>query len=178
MKDQVKVKKSIVISNRRIIQAVIGIIVFIAIQFYHISLWYALLAGVITGLIFGKVFCRWMCPLGFIMEVFMNINPEEKFKQTYQYHKLGCPIAWISGVLNKISIFKVQFDDSDCTHCGACDKACYISTFNNDFSIHKEGKKDPAKQFSCSKCLQCVQVCPNDSLKYSFRNIKFLKYKN
>ncbi len=159
-----------VISNRRIIQAIIGVIVFIAIQFFNISLWYALLAGVIAGLIFGKVFCRWMCPLGFIMEVFMNINPEEKFKQTYQYHKLGCPIAWISGILNKISIFGINFTGNDCTHCGVCDKACYISTLNNEFSLHKKGKKNPAEQFSCSKCLQCVAVCPSDSLKYNFRN--------
>ena len=165
-------KKYSIISNRRIIQAIIGVILFIGIQYYHISLWYVLLAGVITGLIFGKVFCRWMCPLGFIMEVFMNINPEEKFRQTYQYHKLGCPIAWISGVLNKVSIFNISFDDSNCKHCGACDKACYISTLNKDFSLHQKDKKDPSQQFSCSKCLQCVVACPKDSLKYKFQKLK------
>lgn len=167
-----KAKAHPVISKRRIIQAVIGVILFIVIKHFNISLWYVLLLGVITGLIFGKVFCRWMCPLGFIMEVFMNINPEEKFRQTYQYHKLGCPIAWISGILNKISILKVSFDGSNCKHCGVCDKACYISTLNKDFSLHQKDKKNPSQQFSCSKCLQCVTACPQDSLKYKFQKLK------
>jgi polyferredoxin len=161
-----------VIAKRRIIQAIIGVILYFATQYFHISLWYVLIFGTLTGLIFGKVFCRWMCPLGFIMEVFMNMNPEEKFKQTYQYHKLGCPIAWISGVLNKLSILKIHFDDSDCKQCGACDKACYISTLNEDFSLYKKDKKNPSRQFSCSKCLQCVAACPKGSLKYKFQKIK------
>ena len=165
-------KKHPVISKRRIIQLIIGGALFLLIHYFNISLWYVLILGTLTGLIFGKVFCRWMCPLGFIMEVFMNMNPEDKFRQTYQYHKLGCPIAWISGVLNKISIFKINFKASDCTHCGACDKACYISTLNTEFSLHQEGKKNPGEQFSCSKCLQCVTVCPNDSLKYNLRKFK------
>ena len=96
-----KKKKHIIISKRRIIQAIIGGVLFYFVHYFNISLWYVLGLGIITGLIFGKIFCRWMCPLGFVMEVFMNMNPEEKFKQTYQYHKLGCPIAWISGVDRK-----------------------------------------------------------------------------
>lgn len=167
-----QVAKHPIISKRRIIQATIGVMLYLTVEYFNISLWYVLIFGALTGLIFGKVFCRWMCPLGFIMEVFMNINPEEKFRQTYQYHKLGCPIAWVSGFLNKVSFFKVSFDESSCKHCGACDKACYISTLNKDFSLHQKGKKNPAGQFSCSKCLQCVAVCPKDSLKY-----KFLKFK-
>ena len=175
MKAKVKAKKgksSVVISNRRIIQAVIGAFVFIAIQYYHISLWYVLGVGVFTGLIFGKVFCRWMCPLGFFMEVIMNINPEEKFRQTYQYHKLGCPIAWISGLLNKISIFNIKFDETSCKNCGICDKACYISSLNKEFSLYKKDKKNPSTQYSCSKCLECVDACPQNSLKYRFKKIK------
>ena len=167
-----KSKNHFFISKRRIIQALIGVGLYIAIQYFQISLWYVLALGIFTGLIFGKIFCRWMCPLGFIMEVFMNINPEEKFRQTYQYHKLGCPIAWISGLLNRISIFNISFDESSCTNCGACDKACYISTLNKDFSLHKSDKKNPSRQFSCSKCLQCVAACPKDSLKYKFQKLK------
>jgi polyferredoxin len=158
-KIKIKAKKSHpIISKRRLIQAIIGGVMFYIIHYFDISLWYVLILGTITGLVFGKVFCRWMCPLGFIMEVFMNMNPEEKFKQTYQYHKLGCPIAWVSGFLNKISIFGINFNQNDCTHCGLCDTACYISTLNKDFSLHKQEKKNPATQLSCSKCLLCVEV--------------------
>ncbi|MCK5196931.1 MAG: 4Fe-4S binding protein, partial [Spirochaetales bacterium] len=30
--------------------------------------------GSITGVIFGKVFCRWMCPIGLLMEVHRGIR--------------------------------------------------------------------------------------------------------
>jgi polyferredoxin len=46
--------------------------------------------------VFGKVFCRWVCPLGLMMEFMMGMSPDGKIKGMYQYHKIGCPIAWIS----------------------------------------------------------------------------------
>ena len=70
-----------------IILAVSGISLYLAISYLHISLWWILLAGIITGLIFGKVFCRWVCPMGLIMELLMGMSPEGKIKQMYMYHK-------------------------------------------------------------------------------------------
>jgi polyferredoxin len=89
------------------------------------------------------------------------------FQQTYQYHKLGCPIAWISGVLNKVSLFKVRLDSASCAACGLCDKACYISTLESSrFSLYEADKERPGEAFACSKCLACVSACPSGSLKY------------
>ena len=155
------------ISKRTIFLAIIGVLMYIAISRYNISLWYILIFGVITGVVFGKVFCRWLCPMGFLMEIVMSLNPDGKFSQMYQYHKLGCPIAWISGYLNKFSIFKIKLNIDTCKNCGLCDKQCYISTLEpQKYSLYKETKINPGNSYSCSKCLKCVEVCPNGSLGY------------
>lgn len=155
--------------KRRWIQAAFGAAVFAGFYYFNISLWWLLGAGAVTGIVFGKVFCRWMCPMGFLMELMTGMGGgDSSFQQTYQYHKLGCPIAWISGALNKVSLFKVRLDPASCASCGLCDKACYISTLEpSRFSLFKEEKERPGEAFSCSKCLACVSACPSGSLKYA-----------
>lgn len=155
-----------IITNRRIVQAAIGALIFAAVYFFQISLWVVLGIGAVTGIVFGKVFCRWMCPLGFIMELLMGSDPDSKQQQMYNYHKLGCPIAWISGYLNRFSLFRIKRDPNSCINCGICDKNCYIASLNKEFSLFKKGKETPATQFSCSKCLACVEKCPTGSLNY------------
>jgi polyferredoxin len=91
----------ILADKRIVILSLLGGTLYYAVSQYHISLWYVLLAGVLLGAIFGKVFCRWVCPLGLIMEFLMGMNKDSKIRAMYQYHKIGCPIAWISGWLNR-----------------------------------------------------------------------------
>ena len=157
----------LLISKRVIILAVIGALQYIGISYLHISLWYILGFGILTGFVFGKVFCRWMCPMGFIMELLLGRNSDSKFSQMYQYHKMGCPIAWVSGYLNKFSLFKIKLNIDTCKNCGLCDKQCYISTLEPaKYSLYKSEKLNSGDSYSCSKCLKCVEVCPNGSLKY------------
>ena len=155
------------VSKRFIILTVSGVALFLAISLFNISLWYVLLAGVTLGLIFGKVFCRWICPMGLIMELLLSISPDGKFRQMYQYHKLGCPIAWISGFLNRFSLFKIELNRESCKNCGICDEKCYIVAMEPaKFSLYKPKWIRPGDSYACSKCLECVAVCPNDSLTY------------
>lgn len=157
----------ILVSKRFIILSVLGVTLYLAISNFHISLWYILIAGVVLGVIFGKVFCRWVCPLGLIMELIMSMSPDGKFRQMYQYHKIGCPIAWISGWLNRFSLFKIELNAESCKNCGLCDKKCYIVSMEpNKFSLYKPSKEQPGISYTCSKCLECVAACPNGSLKY------------
>jgi polyferredoxin len=155
----------LIISKRIVILAVLGALVFIASHYYHISLWYIVLFGIGTGFIFGKVFCRWMCPIGFMMELLMGGSAQ--FGSMYQYHKVGCPIAWVSGFLNKWSLFRIKVNKDTCIKCGKCDKECYISTLEPaKFSLYKPEKMKSGDNYSCSKCLKCVAACPNGSLTY------------
>ncbi len=155
------------VDKRMILLSVFAVATYISVSYYQISLWYILLAGIVLGVVFGKVFCRWVCPMGLIMEWIMGMNPEGKWKQMYQYHKIGCPIAWISGFLNKYSLFKIRINQSTCKNCGICDKECYIVAMEpQKFSLYKPQMIKPGESYTCSKCLKCVSKCPNQSLQY------------
>lgn len=157
----------LLVDKRVFILALLGVALYVAISVYHISLWWILLAGSIMGVVFGKVFCRWVCPMGLIMEIMMSMSADGKIRQMYQYHKLGCPIAWISGWLNRFSFFKIRLNEDTCKTCGVCDKKCYIVAMEpNKFSLYKPGKEKPGTSYTCSKCLECVAACPNGSLTY------------
>ena len=158
--------------NKRVsILAVIGISLYIVIGRYQISLWWVLAGGAVTGLIFGKVFCRWICPMGLIMELLMSAIPGGKIRQMYQYHKLGCPIAWVSGWLNKYSFLKIKLNADSCKNCGICDQKCYIVAMEpTKFSLYKPVLERPGNTYTCSKCLECIASCPNGSLKYGPEN--------
>ena len=160
----------LLISKRTIIQVAIAMVLYYSFTTYHLSLWWLLLVGAVVGLVFGKIFCRWMCPLGFMMELMMSMSPDNKLSQMYQYHKVGCPIAWVQGFLNRMSFLKIQFNADTCKSCGVCDKQCYIATLEPaKYSLYLPDKQRPGQSFSCSKCLSCVSVCKNGSLKYSFK---------
>lgn len=152
--------------NRKIIHGLVSALVIAAAMYLGISIWIIVLIGSVSGIIFGKVFCRWMCPLGFVMELTLGSNSSASNLQMYNYHKLGCPIAWVSGVMNRFSLFKIRKDSSKCTSCGVCDSNCYIATLNKEYSLYKDSKMNPATQYSCSKCLACVEKCPTKSLRY------------
>ncbi len=156
-----------IINKRFILLSVFGTTLYLSMSYFHISLWYILGAGIVSGFIFGKVFCRWICPVGLVMEILMSLNPNGKVKQMYQYHKLGCPIAWVSGLLNRYSLFRIKIDTASCLNCGLCDKQCYISTLEPaKFSLYKKDLSNPGDSYTCSKCLKCVEVCPNGSLTF------------
>jgi polyferredoxin len=157
----------LLVDKRMVILALSGGTLFYVVSMYHISLWNVLIAGVIMGVVFGKVFCRWVCPLGLLMEFMMGMNPDGKIKAMYQYHKIGCPIAWISGWLNKYSVFRIKINNESCKNCGICDKECYIVAMEPvKYSLYKPTKERPGDSFTCSKCLKCVSTCPNGSLQY------------
>ena len=157
----------VLVNARFYILAITGVLLYLAISKWHISLWYVFIAGSLLGVVFGKVFCRWGCPMGLVMEIMMNLSPDGKVRQMYQYHKIGCPIAWVSGFLNKFSLFRIQLNEKSCITCGKCDKQCYIVAMEpQKYSLYKPGLSEPGSSFTCSKCLQCVASCPNGSLQY------------
>lgn len=156
-----------IIKNRFFLQLILGAVTYVAVSVYYVSLWWILAAGILTGVIWGKVFCRWMCPIGIVMELIMKMSPDDSLRGMYQYHKLGCPIAWISGLLNRISLFKIELNADTCKNCGLCDNACYMTTIDKQkYSLYKKDLANPAVAYSCSKCLKCVEQCPNGSLSY------------
>lgn len=153
------------ITKRRLVQFLLAFIVYEAVFVFNFNLFYLVAISVVLGGLMGKTFCRWMCPIGFFMETFTALfNKDNSKLGMYNYHKVGCPIAWIQGYLNRASFLKIKLDPDSCTHCGVCDSTCYISTYDKSFSLHKKSKENPGLSFRCSKCLECVTSCPTGSL--------------
>jgi hypothetical protein len=95
------------------------------------------------------------------------MSGDGKIRQMYQYHKIGCPIAWITGFLNRVSILRIKLDAKRCKNCGQCDKKCCIVAMESEKVILcKPTMETPGKNYACSKCLERVAICPNGSLKY------------
>ncbi len=69
-----------------------------------------------------------------------------------------CPLGAIYGLFNRISIYRLRWDDDACTKCGACAKVCKMGV-------------DPSKDAGsaeCIRCGDCVRACPKGSLKMGF----------
>jgi len=153
--------------RRRWIQGAAGIGLYALNVLADLSLGWILLIGVAFGVVFGKAFCRWVCPIGFIMEL-LTSKGDDRLRSMYQYHKMGCPIAWVSGALNRFSLLRLRRSAATCTSCGLCDKACYMPALDPErFSFFNIDKQRPGDAYACSRCLFCVSACPNGSLKYA-----------
>lgn len=155
-----------IISLRKTIQIILSLAIFLMVSYFNLNLLYIIVFGSVIGIITGKIFCRWMCPIGLVMEFMTSFNSDQRNSQLYSYYKLGCPIAWVSGFFNRFSLFKVKRQASLCTSCGKCDKACYIASLNEGYSLFDQHKANPSEHYSCSKCLECVKECPAGSLSY------------
>jgi len=70
-----------------------------------------------------------------------------------------CPFGLVSWLLERASIFRVKIDDSRCTNCGACIRACPLDAAKDRVA----GKTFAADCFSCARCLN---VCPTDAIQY------------
>ena len=141
------------ISGRRAVQIATGIGLYLAIATFGIGLGWVILAASAAGVLFGKFFCRWMCPMGAIMETMLGAGGEGgRHQSLYLYFKLGCPIAWAGGFLNKVSLLRVTVSPEACTGCGKCDQACYVSQLAGGHSLHREGLLNASTHYSCSRC--------------------------
>ncbi len=74
--------------------------------------------------------------------------------------KYLCPMGAFLGVLSPLSVFKVRRDETTCTNCKACDKACPVNV--------QVSTVDVVKSPECIDCGECVNACPvADTLEVS-----------
>lgn len=76
-----------------------------------------------------------------------------------------CPVGTLLGLISKISLFRIKFDESSCTRCGRCAVRCKSSCI--DFLKHDV---DISR---CVSCFNCIHTCPDKAISYGL--IKFRK---
>lgn len=80
------------------------------------------------------------------------------------YCNYGCPYGGFFGPAELVAPGKIVVDHDKCEQCGHCTAVC-----TSNVRVHEEirdfGKVvDPG----CFKCMDCVSVCPNQALSFSF----------
>ena len=88
-----------------------------------------LLTVIVLSIVFYRPFCKWLCPLGAFY-----------------------------ALLNKVSLFQMQVDQSKCVSCGKCAKVCKMDVDVTKTPNHTE----------CIRCGMCIRACPTDAVSFRY----------
>ena len=143
----------------------------------EITLWMSLIsvaAVILCGFMVNMFWCKYLCPLG-------AISNSLKFwvwivvlaAAYYLLGTIGVNVPWwallaafcVVGYLLEIlcgkpglQVLHIMKNDSKCTHCGLCTKAC-------PYGIDVTGCRAGAvKSVDCTLCGECTAVCPVDAI--------------
>lgn len=143
----------------------------------EITLWMSLIsvaAVILCGFMVNMFWCKYLCPLG-------AISNSLKFwvwivVLAAAYYLLGtigvnvpwwallaafCVVGYLLEILYgkpRLQVLHIMKNDSKCTHCGLCTKAC-------PYGIDVAGCRAGAvKAVDCTLCGECTAVCPVDAI--------------
>lgn len=80
------------------------------------------------------------------------------------YCNMICPLGTFLGLLSKISILRIKFDEGACTRCGRCSLGCKSSCI--DFLKHD------IDVTRCVDCFNCINICQEKALSYGVVRLK------
>lgn len=126
-------------------------------------------------------FCQYICPSGtllgalpllavreelrdalgglFLLKVFILAVTLVSCVLVYRFFcKTLCPLGAIYGILNRVSFWRLQVDESRCVHCGKCARVCKMDV-------------DPVcapDSPECIRCGACAEACPTHAIRLGF----------
>jgi polyferredoxin len=80
-----------------------------------------------------------------------------------------CPVGTLLGLISKVSLFRIKFNESKCTRCGRCSISCKsscIDFLNHDIDVSR-----------CVNCFNCINTCSDKALSYSLLGLKNIEHK-
>lgn len=80
------------------------------------------------------------------------------------YCNTFCPVGTLLGLLSKVSILRIKFDESLCTRCGRCAIRCKSSCI--DFLNHS------VDTTRCVDCFNCINTCQDKAISYGVVKLK------
>ena len=69
-----------------------------------------------------------------------------------------CPLGYIWGIFNRLSLLRIKVDRTRCTECGICEAECPMG-----LRVYED-----TNAVDCIKCGKCIRVCPNGALTMGF----------
>jgi len=85
------------------------------------------------------------------------------------YCNMICPVGTLLGLISKVSLFRIKFDESACTRCGRCSLGCKSSCIDflkHDIDITR-----------CVDCFNCINTCQEKALSYGLVEFKKKEHK-
>ncbi len=80
------------------------------------------------------------------------------FRYGRLYCNTVCPVGTFLGLLSKLSLFRIRFEEDKCTRCGRCAMACKSSCI--DFlNKHVDVSR-------CVNCFNCIDSCKDNGMSY------------
>jgi ferredoxin len=80
------------------------------------------------------------------------------------YCNIICPAGTLLGLLSKVSLFRIKFDETACTRCGRCAVGCKSSCI--DFLRHN------VDITRCVDCFNCINICQDKAVSYGIVKLK------
>jgi ferredoxin-type protein NapH len=78
-----------------------------------------------------------------------------------------CPLGAFYSLLGKFSLIRVHHIEENCTLCMKCKVVCPEKQV-----LHMIGKESlPVLSGECTNCARCIEVCDDDALKFSIRDL-------
>ncbi len=77
-----------------------------------------------------------------------------------------CPLGAFYGLLGKVALLRVRFDDASCSHCGECARVCPELQV---LDLKKAAQRGMVTAGACTNCARCIPVCPEHSLDFAWR---------
>ncbi len=101
----------------------------------------------------------YILPAAFLILVFiMSFTKGRLFCNTL------CPVGTFLGLIAKISILRIKFDDARCTKCGRCAIACKASCID---ALNKE-----IDLSRCVSCFNCISSCNDKAIGYGIASFR------
>lgn len=133
------------------------------------------------------IYCEWFCPFKLVTEYSpMNSIPSLIAGVIFIGLFLGlvvilpiltkrrtqcgslCPFGAFAALTDKVSMFKIKIDTDKCKGCMKCAMSCKFGAIDIKTIQDKKGRPE----FNCAKCGDCISVCPENAISYSFKSVK------
>ncbi len=110
------------------------------------------------GIVFGMGFGWTAIAMIFLFDLFV-------LKNGWCGHV--CPLGGFYSLLGKFSLIRVHHIEENCTLCMKCKTVCPEKQV-----LHMIGKESlPVLSGECTNCARCIEVCDDDALRFSIREM-------